>query len=307
MAVKGSSGNTVISIEDFITSNTRDDGKRDAGLVTPEDIIRFDNIRYGDHERNVLDVYRPKDRAGKLPVIVSVHGGGWVYGSKELMQYYCMSLAQRGFAVINFSYRLAPQYKHPVPFEDTNKVFYWLLKNADVYGLDTDNVFGVGDSVGANTIGLYSCMCTDPVYAKEMGVEPPKGFVPKALGLNCGLYRMARGEVDILMDNLAAAYFPDGGTDLEYADICLKKHINSAFPPSFVMTALGDFLCSQAKPFYDLLLSLGVQAEYHCYGEKGNELRHVFHVDMKLPEAKKCNDDECSFFLKQISTKDNGR
>ena len=300
MSVKGSSGNEVISLDDFISSNTRDDGIRDAGLETPDDIIRFDNIRYGEDERNVLDVYRPKKSEGKLPVIVSVHGGGWVYGSKELMQYYCMSLAERGFAVVNFSYRLAPKHKHPAPFEDTNKVFRWVLDNAEAYGFDADNIFGVGDSVGANTLGLYSCMCTDPDYAKKMSVCPPHGFVPKALGLNCGLYRMARGEVDVLMDNLAAAYFPDGGTDEEYNDICLKEHVNSKFPPSFVMTALGDFLAPQAKPFYELIVSLGVKAEYHCYGEKGNELRHVFHVDMKLPDAAKCNDDECSFFHRQI-------
>lgn len=301
MAVTGSAGNVVLSIDDFIKSNTRDDGKRDEGLVTPDDIKRFDNIRYGEDERNLLDVYRPKKYDGKLPVIVSIHGGGWVYGDKELMQYYCMSLAQRGFAVVNFSYRIAPKHKHPAPFEDANKVFYWLLDNADTYGLDVENVFGVGDSVGANTLGLYSCLCTNSSYADKMNVHPPKGFNLRAVGLNCGLYRMARGEVDVLMDNLAAAYFPEGGTDEEYKDIYLKEHVNGSFPPSFIMTALGDFLCPQAKPFYELLTSLGVEAELHCYGEKGNELRHVFHVDMKLPESEICNDDECTFFLRHMT------
>ena len=299
MAVKGSSGNAVVSLDDFISSNTRDDGIRDAGLVTPKGIRRFDNISYGTDARNLLDVYRPKDVAGKLPVIVSVHGGGWVYGSKELMQYYCMSLAERGFAVVNFSYRLAPKHKHPIPFADTNSVFCWVLDHADHYGFDVDNIFAVGDSVGANILGLYCCMCTDLDYQKKMSVYPPKGFLPKALGLNCGLYRMARGEVDVVMDNLAAAYFPGGGTDEEYDDICLVNHLNKAFPPSFIMTAEGDFLASQAKPFYEKLRSLGVRAEYHYYGDTDHALRHVFHVDMKLAAAKQCNDDECAFFLKE--------
>ena len=69
----------------------------------------------------------------------------------------------------------------------------------------------------------------------------------------------------------------------------------------FVMTALGDFLNVQAKPFYDRLRSLGVKSEYHCYGDSENELRHVFHVDIKLPQARTCNDDECSFFKMQMS------
>lgn len=97
------------SLEEFCASNKIDDAKRDAGLTTPEDVRRFDNIRYGEHDRHLLDVYRPKDADGKLP-IVSIHGGGWVYGDKELMQFYCMSLAEHGFAMVNFSYRIAPEY-----------------------------------------------------------------------------------------------------------------------------------------------------------------------------------------------------
>ena len=67
---------------------------RDAGLTTPENIVRYDDIAYGpDPRQQSLDVYIPKDCEGKrLPVIVSVHGGGWVYGDKERYQYYCMSL-----------------------------------------------------------------------------------------------------------------------------------------------------------------------------------------------------------------------
>ena len=62
------------------------DAKRDAGLTTPSDIQRFDNICYGkDPVWQSLDLYRPKSMDGKkLPVIVSVHGGAWVYGTKEI-------------------------------------------------------------------------------------------------------------------------------------------------------------------------------------------------------------------------------
>lgn len=71
------------------------DAKRDAGLTTPETVERFDGLAYGpDPVWNRLDVYRPKcERGNRLPVIVSIHGGGWVYGDKELYQFYCMSLA----------------------------------------------------------------------------------------------------------------------------------------------------------------------------------------------------------------------
>ena len=65
------------------------DRKRDAGLTTPESIQRYDDILYGtDTDWQILDVYRPKESDGKkLPVIVSIHGGGWVYGDKDCLLY----------------------------------------------------------------------------------------------------------------------------------------------------------------------------------------------------------------------------
>ena len=99
------------------------DDERDKGLVTPADVKRYDNICYvkgGDKDAShYLDVYRPLERSeDKLPVIVNVHGGGWVYGDKETYQFYCMDLCRRGYAVVNASYRLAPLFKYPAQLED---------------------------------------------------------------------------------------------------------------------------------------------------------------------------------------------
>ena len=139
------------------------DQKRDEGLQTPKNIFRYDNILYGQDENfQSLDLYKPKEqKTNKLPVIISVHGGGWVYGDKEKYQYYCMNLAQRGFAVINFSYRLAPENKFPAALEDTCLVFHWIIENALNYQLDTKNLFAVGDSAGANILDLACAMCTN--------------------------------------------------------------------------------------------------------------------------------------------------
>ena len=84
--------------------------ERDKGLTMPEDIRIWKDIRYGDDEVQILDIYKPlmneEDGEKKLPVIVNVHGGGWVYGKKEGYQFYCMELAGKGFTVIrNLSFR----------------------------------------------------------------------------------------------------------------------------------------------------------------------------------------------------------
>ena len=120
---------------------TAADDARDAGLTSPADIVRFDDIQYGpDPVWNVLDVYRPAGAVGALPVLVSFHGGAWVYGDKERYQYFCMALAQQGFAVVNFTYRLAPEFQFPAPLEDANAVFQWIGEHAAQYGFDTDRM-----------------------------------------------------------------------------------------------------------------------------------------------------------------------
>lgn len=280
----------------------RSDKKRDAGLVTPDFVRRNDNIPYGpDPKWNLLDVYRPKDTEGIVPVIVSVHGGGLIYGDKELYQYYCMSLVEHGFAVVNFSYRLAPKHKYPAALEDTCRVFAWLKEHAEEYGLDPENVFGVGDSAGAQLLGQYSCVVTDPDYAKQQSFPVPEGIVPKAVALNCGVYHQEKSEKKNLATDLMKDIFPGGGTEEELKAGSVIEHATEAFPPAFVMTAEGDFLAPAAEPLVKKLQSLGVPAEYHYYGDKEHVLGHVFHCNIRLPEAVRCNREECEFFQKYRS------
>ena len=80
------------------------DAKRDAGLTIPEDLTRYLDIAYGPYQENVLDVYCPKGTDKALPTIVSIHGGGYVYGTKEIYRRYGMDMAARGFSFINFNY-----------------------------------------------------------------------------------------------------------------------------------------------------------------------------------------------------------
>ena len=269
------------------------DDIRDAGLTTPEDVVRYDDIRYGDESPlQSLDLYRPRAAEGKtLPVIVSVHGGGWVYGDKERYQYYCMSLAQRGFAVVNFSYRLAPEWKYPAGMEDTNAVFHWVIDNAAKYGLDAGHVFGVGDSAGAHMLSIYSCICTNPDYAARYDFAPPEGFAPAAVALNCGAYVMGNER-----NELMAALLPGGGTDEEIALISPLEHMTAAFPPAFVMTANEDMLKPQAPVLVARLSELDVPFLYRYYGGRDVHLGHVFHCNMRLDAAALCNDEECDFF-----------
>ena len=284
------------------------DRKRDKGQTTPSDIIRFDDILYGDDMRfkkwQLLDVYRPKDASEadgslkKLPVIISVHGGGWVYGDKECYQWYCMRLAQRGFAVVNFSYRLAPEAKFPSSMQDTEKVFQFVADNAAQYGFDTENVFAVGDSAGGHLLSLYAAALTNKDFGKNFEFIRDKKLTLRALGLNCGKYTL--DDTDPKFKLLRSGFLPKGGTPEEVKLVDSAAHVTSDYPPSFVMTCLGDFLKDQANVMKAALEAAGVRYELHCYGTEEQPLWHVFHCDPHLQEAVQCNDDECNFFRSLI-------
>ncbi|MBQ9269786.1 MAG: alpha/beta hydrolase [Oscillospiraceae bacterium] len=281
---------------------TRSDNKRDAGLCTPDEIIRSDDICYGDNTKwQVLDVYRPKmSGIQPLPVIVSVHGGGWVYGDKERYQYYCMDLARRGFAVVNFTYRLAPRHKFPASLEDTSLAFSWVSTNAKQYGLDLDHVFAVGDSAGAHLLGLYCCMCVNPEYARSYSFAASAMLKPNAIALNCGIYEI-RTTGGSMNKSLMKDVLPEKGTDDELEQINVLRHMNSDFPPVLYMTCSGDFLQDQAALLGERLHKLQIPSVSKFYGDKDHILPHVFHCDIRSHEAARCNDEECAFFRSFLS------
>ncbi len=275
------------------TSFLNGDRKRDADKRPPEDVERFCDIPYGtDTVWQLLDVYRPKCKKGeKLPVIVSIHGGGWVYGSKAIYQFYGMSLAQRGFAMVNFTYRLAPEYKFPAALEDTNLVMEWIKEHQEEYGLDPSKVFAVGDSAGGNYLGLYAAFLTNPAYAEKFDFKAPEGLKLLGCGLNCGFYDALTEPENALFKELLD---PMGKYTVRDLDVLTK--ITPAFPPSFVMSANGDFLKVQVEPICEVLRKNGVRVESKIYGSDEETLYHVFHVDVAKDAAGVCNDDECGFF-----------
>ncbi|MBN2878355.1 MAG: alpha/beta hydrolase [Clostridia bacterium] len=283
---------------------SRGDKRRDAGLVTPADIERHDNIAYSPQDDFLLlDVYRPKNEKGKLPVIVSVHGGGWVYGNKEVYQHYCMSLAKKGFAVVNFNYRLAPKAKFMTIMEDVNSAFEWVIDNSEKYGMDTDNIFAVGDSAGAHLLGVYSALCTNPSYADNFAFAPPSGFAPKAIALNCGIYDInTMLEGSRLNTLIKSDLLPKKGWERQLELINFLPFITSDFPSTYIMNASNDMLVDyiHTQKLKSSLDMAGVSYMDKVYGDESNPLNHVFHCNIKTADAKICSEDECSYFKSLI-------
>ena len=289
-------------VEDFRIGCAKSDARRDAGLSTPENIVRFDDISYGPYgDANLLDVYVQQGVKTPQATIVNVHGGGWVYGSKEVYQFYCMSLANRGFTVVNINYRLAPEHLFPAAVQDINAALTFLAKNGSKYFVDKERLVLVGDSAGGQLVSHYAAIYSNPDFAKNVDFVLPEVCI-RAVGLNCGAY-FERDMISSGKDTFFNIYSGcDSSREVAENEKTAKlldtaANITAAYPPSFVMSAQNDFLLHKAAPMYELIKGFGVPARLKIYGTKEQkEVAHVFHVNCCLKEAVECNDDECEFF-----------
>ena len=280
------------------------DKERDKGLKIPAGIKRLVDIPYSKDDGScLLDLYKTARASKKtLPVIVSVHGGGWIYGDKELYSFYCMELARRGFAVANFTYRLAPENKFPAALVDANNVFKWILKNAAAYGLDFKNIFATGDSAGANYLATYAAILTNKKFAANFPFKTPERLKLKGLYLNCGMYDWTSfaqnkdGEKNDQNAALLQALMPNGGTEREAQIASPALNITKDFPPSFVVTAEHDFLRESAGVMVQSLCRAGAEFRYKRYSSAKERLDHVFMLNLRSKEGAKSIDEQCEWF-----------
>ncbi len=122
-------------------------------------------------KRARLDIYRPRDGEvdgvplERAPVLVQVHGGGWVMGTKERQGQLLMNrMAARGWVCVALNYRLAPKHPFPAQIIDTKKVLAWVREHIDAYGGDPSYVVVTGGSAGGHLAALAALTPGDPAY-----------------------------------------------------------------------------------------------------------------------------------------------
>jgi acetyl esterase/lipase len=97
-----------------------------------------------------LDVYYPPGAKAPVPVVMTIHGGGWIEGTKEASILGALPYLQMGFAVVNVEYRLAKVSPAPAAVEDCLCALHWIGRNAQKYHFDLSKVIVTGDSAGGH-------------------------------------------------------------------------------------------------------------------------------------------------------------
>ncbi len=114
------------------------------------------NIKYGDHPRNVMDVFIPSHSNTDSPVVFMVHGGGWTIGRKEHMWNVRNALFKEDLPVVSINYRLVKKgitYKDQLA--DIDSAVRFFKENSKKWNLNPDNLVLLGESAGAHLVLLY--------------------------------------------------------------------------------------------------------------------------------------------------------
>lgn len=107
-------------------------------------------------------VHRPAGAEGPLPLVVDFHGGGWVLGDLDAVDWHCSSVAAAvGAVVVSVDYRLAPTHRWPAGPEDCYAALCDVVARAAEFGADPDRVAVMGDSAGGNLSAVVALMARD--------------------------------------------------------------------------------------------------------------------------------------------------
>jgi len=203
------------------------------------------------------DVAVPKG-AGPHPVVVYLHGGGWIGGSSKTHRKLGMQFAEAGYLTINVDYRLAPEHPFPAGLEDCLFAVKWTGENAKRWNGDVSRLAVGGDSAGGNLTAA-----TLTTLAAEKYAGPAK---PKAALLIYGVYdfpatmkREKAGSIDGMVKAYAGAGYP---TILEDPRVSPLRAVKpGALPPSFVICGTADPLLPETHSMADALKRADIRHE----------------------------------------------
>lgn len=278
----------------------------------PESIDTYCDIPYlpdggteeGQVRGHLLDIYFPHDALVRgshtTPVYIDIHGGGFVYGYKELNRNFNTHLAACGFAVVSLNYRPAPQATLRGQLEDIQAALRWIREHLSEYPVDASSLFITGDSAGGALALLTLAIESSPKAALAFGIEQVSGTQFKGGALVCGVYSLADSRKNEAssdfdpnwrtnLENVVGEEFFEGLDDADPTFLTPAGIVaNCDLPPLYIQTSSDDFLQADSLALATALARRNADFEIHDWKVgKAQSLGHVFVVCMTwLDESK---------------------
>lgn len=219
------------------------------GKQIPVNKIVQQNIS-GRHGDIPIRLYYPS-KANSLPLILFLHGGGWIYGNFDLHDRFCRRITRdTGAIVLAVGYRLAPFHKYPVALEDCYDALSWTIKNAANISIDPKQIIVMGDSAGGN---LATALCLMTRDLKEKWITKQILIYPAVNG-KFDLPSVKKNADAPMLSETAARYAVDcyarDETDIlqPYFSPLLAKDLSN-IPPALIIVGEYDVVHDQVVAY----------------------------------------------------------
>jgi acetyl esterase/lipase len=279
--------------------------------VYPDNVSQevFDYLGDGN-EYHKFNLYKLTDNNEVKPLIIDIHGGAWVYGTKDLKKAFCTSFAERGYDVISMSYRLIDDVLMKDIIKDIFNCLNYIDTHKEELGVSFDKVLLTGDSAGGHLALVVSKLLNDPVLANELGLKIPNFIVKGALLNHAVPFTDIAGKI-VGHPFLSMVAIP-GVREILYGkkykkDIWYKKlaspytYINkdTKLPKLIVITSKADELYYyQSEMLKKLFDDNSVDFEYHCSDHK--DAWHVYNSILPYTEIGIEANDKIDQFFKKL-------
>lgn len=285
----------------------KSDKKRMSTQTPPQNIVKVKDVTYLDdgNPYHKFDVFYPEGTIPEegLPVIIDIHGGGWMYASKDLNEYYCMELANKGYCVFSISYRLVPDVTVYEQIKDCTDALAYINSNMKNYPANKKTVMLTGDSAGGQ-LALYSTILNNNPDAREIF-----GTVDTKLNIKCLLltspvtYAKSGGWFSIYTKKMWGKDYKTKAA-YNYMDLDEIMVLANNMPPTYFITSSGDTLAhDQTVNAYNYFADKGYECEIQDFTDlrDGKKLPHVFSVLDPFDEyGQKAINDALDYYQKAL-------
>ncbi len=210
-----------------------------------------------------LRIMRPQHAPAALPVIVHIHGAGWVFGSMQTHDRLMRELAVGAEAAVVFpEYRLSPEAKYPTAIEECYSVVKWVAEHGRELGMDPERLAVAGDSVGGNmtaAVTLLSRERGEPDIRLQLLFYPvtDAAFDTPSYHQFAEGYHLRRDAMMWFWDQYTTN--PGERNEITASPLRASTEQLRGLPPALVITAEADALRDEGEAYANKLREAGVR------------------------------------------------
>ena len=282
----------------------------DVFMYAPQNIVGFSKVtRIKDipysriSEDNKGDLYYCKrhiEKGKKLPVILNIHGGGFVMGDKAFRKSYSSYWAHKGYFVYNINYRLSPKVYFPENLNDVVDALNFLPQLAKRFPIDLNKIVVMGDSSGGYCTSYLAALAFNDGLSKKLGVRDVK-VKPALIAPFCGIYdikTLLKNKLPFRLVDVTAQTYLGFKLKKDFSNLSGYKYLNELSPinfvnekwcPVFITWTDSDMICiKQGDGMYEKLVEKIGKENVGYFRTDGLLNNHCFHLDMTTVESKRC-------------------